>query len=357
MLNLKKEKSLSGREASGQFQFLRFLAFMLIFLWHGNTYCSGFSWHTGHMAAEAVCFFVCLSGFLTGRYHKEIISVSFKAVLKYAFGKIKRFYPLYLFATVYMLMFTDIPAGIANFRFEELGKPLAQLVAHVFLLQSWFPEGYFGFSGVGWFLSTMLFLYLLALPVLSFLNQIRSKKGLLLILISGLCAAVIYCFAMRFKNTEFWLYIFPPARMFEYFGAMIFGILIRRTDFSSIKRKKYLCTLLELAALTAVIVSVYAVPPLFIWSGRTLHWLPPVLFLLAVFDIGGGCFSEIFRGRPFVYLGDISFECFLIHRFVLETYHEVSPDYGGISVLGNCFSLCLCLCITLLLSTQVHRKN
>ena len=73
---------------------MRFVAFVMIFLWHINMYSLGILL-AGTLALSGVSFFFVLSGFLSGfsSFEREY-SFSIKAVLRYVGGKLKRFYLL-----------------------------------------------------------------------------------------------------------------------------------------------------------------------------------------------------------------------------------------------------------------------
>ena len=125
--------------------FLRFFAFLNIFLYHSSEF-EVFS--IPYNAAWAVGFFFILSGFLAGFWHEKIESpLKFSYWKNYIIRKFRKIYPFFL-----VTMILTLPYG--------RNEGIFQLFINLFLLQSWRPEGYFSYNGVTWFLSTIFFLYI-----------------------------------------------------------------------------------------------------------------------------------------------------------------------------------------------------
>ena len=340
---------MKGFERAEQLQFLRFLAFMLIFLWHSDIWVF-IDAPRGNGAAEAVSFFFMLSGLVAGysAFGREI-TLGIKHIGVYIWKKLLKFYPLYFVTTVFTVMYSGIPLMIANHNFVSIKEPIIQLFKNLFLIQSWFPTNYFSYNGVGWFLSSILFLYLLNIPAIFVLNLIYNRKRkyiyfflLITLLIS---ITITYCYCLQETNMEFWTYIFPPARMGEYFSSMIVGFVIRSIlpKMTDSQIQKIIFTCLEIMAIGVSIYVLYI--PVISWQFRIVHWFLPNLYLLSIFAIGKGYISQIFKNKNLIILGNISFECFLIHQLIIRIYAEMS-GVGNFSKLGNVFSIVFCLGIT-----------
>lgn len=160
-----------------QLQFLRFCVFFVIFSWHADKYVPYWFPH-GDGAINAVVFFFILSGVVTGYsvYDKEVV-FSVGATKQYFLKKIKKVYPLYFITTIFAVAYSGLPAYIANCDYQSAMTTFSQLVKNLLLLQSWFPSGYYAFNGVGWFLSTIMFLYLLSVPLSACMTGIGKKKN------------------------------------------------------------------------------------------------------------------------------------------------------------------------------------
>ncbi len=355
-----------------QLQFLRFCAFLLVFNWHADWYAPRF-FPGAYGAACAVEFFFLLSGFVSGysSYGKDV-SFSWKGMGTYLVKKLKKVYPLYFTVTMFTVAMTELPRFIAEHKSAETWGVGKILLRHLLLLQSWFPTDYFDFSGVGWFLSTIFFLYILNLPLRALATRIRSHQRSMVIFGVITCVSiavtVLYCYALRDTYMEFTEYVLPVAHIGEYVGGMSLGYLIcgvkgrignggtsvRENDGSGKNaRVMIMMSVLEVLSLAFWVWMMYT--PISPWTARIVHWLAPNLVLVIVFGLGLGVVSSLFRCRGLVFLGGISFECFLIHKTVLEIYWK----FTGIEttgIRGNTFSWMFGLVMTVLIAALVAGK-
>lgn len=345
----------SGRQE--QLQFIRFLAFANIFMLHANAW-NFFRYPDWNGAVSAVSLFFMLSGVLTGynAFGREQ-APTLRAIGRSMWKKVKKLYPLYFLTLFYAALSSGIPRMLVDRDYASLAEPGVQLLKNILLLQSWFPEGYFSYNGVGWFLSSVMFLYLFNLPgafVLNRLHRSRHSRKILAGTFTGiLLLTVLYSYLTRNGDLHFLQYIFPPARMGEYFAGMILGFVIRaeRENLPG-GEKKLLFTVLEAASILFWFVSLFATGNG--WTDRVVLWLLPNLLVLGIFTVGKGKLSELFRCRPLVRLGDISFECFLIHTQLIQLYTTVT-GVTGTSGMDCVVSLTLCLTFTVLTAMQLNK--
>ena len=355
-------------QRANQLQFLRFLCFLLIFSLHcGSIY--PLSWLTGgNGAAYAVSFFITLSGFVAAysRFGKPI-DCSFKSIVHYWASKLKKTYPLYFVTLLFAAVYNDVPISFTINTGEHLIKPLViQLLKNLFLVQSWFRTGYFAYNGVGWFLSTIFFLYLFSLPALYFINLIKKCKHHVLIyiclIIALLASSYFYAWFIRAHKVEFWGYIFPPARISEYLIGMLLGFLVQdlKKIIPSVGSTAIVFTVLEASIL--VLIGWLITQEFPEWQGRIIVWILPTIVLLLFFGFGLGYISRLFSLKPFVALGNITFECYLIHTIIINFYRYLSGMSHTVVYQdtyyynGNVFSLLYCLGLTLLVAFYVHHK-
>ena len=350
-----------------QFQSFRFLVFLSVILVHADTYTSHVKNIAIPISLSGMVFFFILSGFLTG-YGKygETVELSLRSIFTYVWRKLKKFYPLYLFSVLAQVVFTSIPWHIANFEFAEAVPDILVVLKHALLLQAWIPHGYFAYIGGSWFLSAILFLYAITLPLLTVINSIkgdfksRFKKLLPLLAVCLVYSIAFNLFGAR-RNLEFFTHVLPLLRIGEYFAGMILGQLVRqylceKPGFPAEKKK--IISILEIAALTfSTLLAVVFAPKGDFWYSRDVYWIIPNMILITVFSFGAGPVSALFKNRYLVFLGDIAFECYILHTLILSLYHAVSPDYGGITVLGNFCSFIFCLLTTVFLSALIHKRK
>lgn len=326
----------------------------MIFFWHAQAWLPVWNLRQ-NTATLTVSFFFVLSGVVKGfsSLEKEQ-SLTLKSYFGNFFKRLLRLYPLYAVTMLGSVYISEIPVYLAEENFDAVKTMLTLLGRNLLLIQSWFDTQYFSFNGVGWFLSTLLFLFLFTDPVVYFLRKIskhRSGVWFLCILLLGIFAAgVTYNYSVHTLNQQFWAYVFPLARLSEYLGGIVVGMLARMVS----KKEKHtgLFTILEVLALALWGAALFI--PLDTFGTRIANWLIPNFLGLFIFAIGGGYFSKLFSAKPLVALGDISFECFLIHQLVLKGYTAAVPvvSYNAPAKL---FSLAFCLCATLVLSFAANR--
>lgn len=354
-MHTKSVASIGANGREDQLQFLRFLAFINIFICHAEQWLF-FRYPASHCANAAVSFFFMLSGLVAGYTmirHEPNCSV--KAIGTFMYKKLRKLYPLYLFTVILAVMYSGLPTVIGSEGFMAAGEDLKQLLKSLLLVQSWFEESYFSYNGVGWFLSSVMFLYLLTIPIMAVLHKVNAhpKRYFLFVGMTGALGflTICYCYFTQHMTMTYWHYIFPPARMGEYMIGMIMGVVL-----SSVKPGLQPGTLLKIA-LTVLEIFVLVFwfrslsSPGNYWRNHIVSWLIPNMMLLGVFTIGGGWISALFRLRPLVVLGDLSFGCYLIHQIVITLYSRLivaaeATDGSKMTAFIFCFvaSVLLAIC-------------
>lgn len=342
-----------------QLQSLRFGAFMLIYLWHSDQWVPG--WFPHDLGAGlAVSFFFVLSGFVStiSMYNKEI-NCSVLSVFLFLVKKLKRFYPLYFWTTFWTISTSGFAINLIKKEFWSSKYFTDQLWKNLLLIQSWFDKDYFMYNGVGWFLSTMFFLYILELPMKKCGDLIKEKKNSVklftFVMIVIYAIVMAYSYLVRNLSLTFWQYIFPPARLGEFILGICLGYIVKKCDLIQLKsmslNSKIRFTLIEIIALIMWGGALYT--PMLVWQKKSFHWIIPNLLLIFVFSIGKGYITDILKNPFLVWLGELSFPCFLIHPLVLEAFNK-SVDGLSFSKFGCLFSLCFCLTSTIGISSLLQ---
>lgn len=350
----------NGNAREEQLQFLRFLAFINVFITHAEAFLF-FPYRATFSALASVSFFFMLSGVVAGYslIGKPVVP-DVRNIGGFLWKKIRKVYPLYFLTTAFAVMFSEIPALVMACDFSALRSPLIQLSKNLLLIQSWFPGSAHSYNTVGWFLSVLVFLYALTLPLAWILNKLNSSKYRH-ILLPGLFVGisfvmVCYCYLIRGDRMSFWHNQFPPARLGEYCLGMIMGFAARQDKKKLPQGKlwKILFTVLEVGVLLFWYYSLGR--PGNYWRHKIVSWMMPNILLLAVFLAGQGLLSDIFRKKKLVYLGDISFECYLIHQLILIRF-AINLSSIPASVPGNMFVFLFSFVFSLLIAGFIHEKG
>ena len=188
-------------------RFLRFLAFALIFLHHTDDY--QLAWFPGSSGAMcAVDFFIILSGMVsTFSFNGKDIKCSFGSIFRYMRNKIYKLYPLYFVTTVFAIIFSPIPRMISENSYEGFNQQLIQFLKCLFMVQAWTDDCFYAFNGVGWFVSLIMFLYLITIPLNSLICRLcKSKHKIFLLSVITVISFLLTCeynFITKDSNTEF----------------------------------------------------------------------------------------------------------------------------------------------------------
>lgn len=350
----------STSKRADQLQFLRFLAFCLIFLHHIEWAPLGFPTPNG--SGLAVSFFFLLSGFVSAytRYGK-CEPLRWYSPFTYLWKKYKKVWPLHLLTLGIALLLSNVPAAFTAKDNVWLAPQLTALWHNILLIQSWCKDTYYYYNGVSWFLSSIMFSYLLTLPVSALLNRLNQKKHpvpvfcAFLVLLSG--CIVGWCYYTRNMEISFLQYIHPAARALEYLmGMVLCHITLSLKDrISSEKGVTAIFTVFELLALGVWVIYLY-LPHDIQWLFFTARWLIPNLLLLFVFGFGFGKVSAVFRWKPLKRLGDISFECFLIHQIVIRIYLLFNAQIVTPGIRERLFCAISCFAITVGMALLINKK-
>lgn len=298
-------------------QAIRFLAFLMIFLQHTTEYHS-FQYYS---AGLAVSFFIILSGFLNGyKYSNKYSNVKIKDIKDFTKKRISKIYGLHIIMLLLSRTFTRIFTMTGK---ENIMEWIKKLFLNIFLLQSYVDNKfvYFSFNGVSWFLAVIVLTAILTIPLLKIINKIlngkKGKKKLLLVTIIILIIDIMYSYIIsRMKvNEEFWLYIFPIARIPEYF----IGLALGTTYIDRSKKKSTKDNCLEIITVITLVCVIILQKKNLIpsWIGWELCWIIPNILAISVFSHENGIISKLLGNKLFIWLGNISMETYIIHQVLI----------------------------------------
>lgn len=169
------------------------------------------------------------------------------------------------------------------------------------------------------------------------LNIIREKKFLRVLLIIGLVLlqSGIY-FVFRGESYAHWIiYVFPPTRIIDYLLGTICAFIV--IDFNSIHKRykeKFVSIILAFITLVILILAVLSFSTKDeIYS--VACWVLPVMILIPCIVLAGSwskVVNTILGNRAIVFLGNISFECFLLHQLVIRYGDRIWNKMGLLDI-------------------------
>ena len=239
---------------------------------------------------------------------------------------------------------------------ERILDPAGKFVIDTALLQSWVPDNdiYFSLNGVSWYLSTALFLYMMFPLILFFIKKYRGIKTAVIVILITFGLQILLAFAAYLVQRNlipkddlihWFVYIFPLSRLEDFvIGCNLGYLFLQRKKMNG--NGKNQGNLLEFSVIILTVIEwilyvcLIGIPEKALsaenWAGLTVIWTMTSCALVYVFALQKGILSRLLKSRPFVFLGNLSDSCFLIHLMVY-TYLMVFEDilFGKTAIVVN----------------------
>lgn len=338
-------------------QGVRAMAFLAIFAAH----CQ-FSGKLEGLGAWGVSVFIVMSGFLMayGYLQRDCDPAP---GLRFAWSKVRRLYPLHI-AT----MLACVVVGVYNVATDGSSPVLLGLnvVLNSLMLQTYVPvrEVFQSLNGVSWFMAVSVLTYAVFPALIPSLRKIKSsadgaKALCALLVLEGVIAAIGSLVGGDsigdIPSTRWIVYYFPPSRLVDFVMGCVLGrmLLLRGRADGRVACSGLHIALVLLAIATSCVAYALQVPVLGSDAVRfTLLFAPtsPVLiWLVATFEVGGGCAPRLLGSRLLVWVGDLSPYTYLIHWvviwYVYFVFNRLAP---GMTPLAACTSLAITFTLAVL---------
>lgn len=326
---------------------MRFLAAVLVFAFHAAYEFPFQNTAVGHAYSEIVAksgqlgvgFFFVLSGFVLTWTARPTDSAR-----RFWRRRLVKIYPNHVVTWVAALVLMLV-AGQAVLA--------GSAVPNLFLLHAWVPKAnvLFSMDDVSWTLSCEALFYLSFPWLYSMIRRIPAERlwlwaGVIVLAILAVpLVAQLLPGQPLFVDTPLWrvwfVYLLPPVRALDF----VLGMMMARIVLSG---KWIRLGLLPTGLLVVVgyVVALYG-PHLYSFVGATIIPLALVIPAAATADVRST--ASPLRGRVMVWLGEISFAFYLVHRLVLQYGHIAlgagrtwrTPAAIGLILLGLGLSLLL----------------
>lgn len=299
------------------FQGLRGYAILLIFVSHCNFIQNRFGYnYFAWLGAFGVSIFIMMSGYLLMKRYPNTKLITKKDFL---IKKLKKFYPLHL-----LTLFLSLPLCYKSLIGAGSWKQWGILASNVLLLQAWVPRNYvyFSFNAVSWYLSITVFFALVS-PYIVKLVQTLQKRIVFAVVLTVILE-FIWCTLTCGMTYAHWLiYVFPIARCLDFFiGAAC--VLIQEKSSCQNDMKK--CTVFFLSSVFILcILSVISIDTQSEYFSVCFWTVPVILLLLSVAmgDKQSRLIIGVFQNKAAMFMGEISFEFFLIHQLVIRYVEKI----------------------------------
>ena len=300
------------------FQGLRGFAIILIMLSHcyfiSNSYNQNALIYFGAYGVE---LFIVLSGYLA--YYNYLLGKRNSSIIR----KVKKFFPLHIVTFLWSL-----PLSLYVFTNGEYLKAIVKIITNLLLINAWIPKAdfYFSFNSVSWYLTLVIFFIVIKPRMFKKLEQINIK-----ILITLMMAIILveFIWTYIFGDNEFshWLiYICPLIRCLDYLlGAIVFRIV------QNVRLKHWQMTTTMIFSLVLSITLLYSSLNVNNALYLTFIWAIPSILLIGVLALGNSTQKInkwVFENPMVVFIGNISFELFLLHQLVIRYVETICSKVG-----------------------------
>lgn len=282
------------------FDYLRVIGMLLIFFNHVWGYVP---YKLPDFGVRAVDIFFMISGFVACLNTRKIVDDNIiRDTIQYVIRKIKKFYPLHLITVLCILL-------ISTFNFKIF-------VLNFLLLQSWVPDKdvYWGYNGVSWFLSSLLFCFV-CFPALRKYLRMSTKKMFALVMILGLVeTSSLLLEKLGLGDYNGYLYYIFPCYCLLLF---ILGMFLCHA-YKYVKQNAIFISNRKLAFFVLLCWLIYIFICDIRWTRFTFLFIESLLlicFAMLPNNNREGVASKVIR-----FLSSISFDFYLIHHVVIIYY-------------------------------------
>jgi len=262
------------------------------------------------MTWAGVSFFFMASGFLLALKHpfERVDGPSWR---RFAWNHAAKLFPLHWLSLALWLVAMALLGMLVI-------RPVA-LSLNALLLHSWSlaHSVYFSYNKFSWFLSTLLFCYLCYPMLAKCFSRLRQRARYIIVAVLALIDIILLAVVGSNDYYRTALYVFPPVRAIDFIIGMVLAGSLQRVKALPAVGKSENGTdaeLVAIALLSVMVMSYRSYSCLLPWGDTVLWWLPVAVVLLVcvIYHKREGFIGKILASRPLQWLGDISFEIFIL---------------------------------------------
>lgn len=296
---------------------LRTIAVLIVVLNH--FWLPAFFGKNDYLSAVMVGFCFFYSGFMIAMHHR-FAPYSPHEHKSFLYSRLTKLYPLHVFS---------LAACVITLLLLGQGISPWLVIGHLSLLQSFVPMQaiYFGHNPISWFVSSIMFLYVMAPLLINLLRRMALRWQIILVVAAAALQFAISALTHADQLGTYFLYIFPPMRMLDFaWGIVFFNI----TQSSGWKQVVNACTgavkshILETCAL-ALFFLFYLIGDRYLnmlcYRGFSIMALAIVSIFAALIATSGceGWLSKLLNTAPMQWLNSMAMELFLLQHASVYT--------------------------------------
>lgn len=286
-------------------QGFRVLLCLLVFLFHINSQVATNIELFSGFGTLAVSYFFILSGFVHYISYKP--GATFTENKQKTIKRIINNYPLHWICLILMIPLKHSDLAL-NF------KTVERILINASLLQSWIPiqKVCLDFNGASWFLSDMIFMLVMTVPLCKLSNKIKSAKSLLLAILGIQFIELIFSVLLFGEDSQRILYFNPLIRLLDYFAGIVVAKIFKRYG-----KEFALNNIYELFTIILIIVLsfIYKYIPKSFTNAGTLY-LIPACFSIFILSTQNGFISRFFSQKFLVGISKGTMYFYMVHQVV-----------------------------------------
>lgn len=328
----------------------RILAAFVIFLFHSGRVACEYWGIYGFVKMGPIFMtgFFLLSGFSLYYSYQTADMTKLDAIKLFYKKRFASIMPVYWFLGVLYILFLGTESILQN---------IVLLPTELVGLQAAFSSLYlYSHNSATWFISCILFCYLIFPFLLECVKQMSARARLMLMMFAG--AFLLYSPFVVNMFEQLSTYANPVFRLMEFFIGMILASFAEEMQGRAAIRKvlsSKIVLLLELAALVEGVKLLYGLG-IGIGDYMLYSWIALPIFCLMLFGLAQASFPVLEKSKTIRYLSSISYVFFLAQFFTWPVTGKIVEITGYNSTLFKCtVSLAICLAISVLMYEAVEK--
>jgi peptidoglycan/LPS O-acetylase OafA/YrhL len=270
----------------------------------------------------AVPYFFVLSGFvLAYNYAAEFRHVSLPSYVSFMRRRWLRIYPVHFVTLLGVLAMVLVSShlGVTINRQDKFSA--FDFVLNLFLVQTWVPHYTLNWNNPAWSISSEWFAYLLFPLLCVGLNRLSSTRLAGLAIVGWLVSVGFFVWGIGMPFSE----LVEVAPTFVT-GCAIALYLSRRTGVTALPR--FVPDLLVMAIVCTPLMLAAGPGEGNTWKSQLVIALLVTFFVATIYCFGslGNSCSRLWRSRPLIYLGEVSYSLYMTHALVLMAMPKLLPS-------------------------------
>lgn len=289
---------------------LRTIAMFMVFYAHIPTFPAIRDLHLEDSAAIsgaiAVSLFFVISGFVMGYNHPDESTKTNKMYFVTFWNRFAKLFPTALLVTI-----LAIPLAFVG-GFQDKVNPFT-IIFNLLLLHGWNLQ--WSISGVVWYLSVILFCYLIFPFITKSIKSLGKWKSFIILSLFYITPIII-----NFYNADLKLFFkgFPPFRMYEF----CFGVFLALFYSESKEQRQNTTTILSIITICLLAIIIYLQHNVSYFNNSSFFFTiyTPISILLVTIFLRSQFLNKIGNWKVFVFCSTISFIFYLFHQITMRYF-------------------------------------